>query len=227
MIKRALLFTLLTVTLARADRANSILGCTQNLKNIATGLEMWASDHEGRYPKDLKELVPKYIEHVPPCPAALKDTYSATYREAGSEGFSLYCGGHNHSDFGLPANQPTMDARHYLGPQSMLPRLHKLQDHKSGDKTVVRCTQNLKNLATALEMYSTDHSGRYPKELADLIPDGYMRNIPRCQDKDPYSYKMGSSPDWFVLHCHGANHKKDGCPVNFPQYDSNKGFRRE
>ncbi|MBS2037002.1 hypothetical protein JST97_18575 [bacterium] len=216
-----------TVTLARADRASSILGCTHNLKSIATGLEMWATDHNGHYPKELKELVPKYIEHVPPCPAAGTDTYSSSYREAGSEGFSMYCAGHHHKDFGLRRNEPGLDARHYLGPQSMLARLHKLEDRSNGQKPVQRCSQNLKNIATALEMWSTDHAGRYPKELADLKQGNYLRDIPRCLDRDPYSYQTGAHPDWFLLHCHGSNHKRDGSPANFPQYHSNKGLRRE
>ena len=227
MIKRALLFVVLTVTLARADRANSILGCSQSLKAIATGLEMWASDHAGNYPKELKELVPKYIEHIPPCPAAGKDTYSSSYRAAGSEGFSMHCSGHFHKDFGLGKNQPTLDARHYLGPQSILPRLHQLEDQKSGAKPVLRCSQNLKNIATALEMYAADHQGHYPRELADLKSGGYLRDIPRCLDKDAYNYRMNTRPDFFLLHCHSANHKADGSPLNFPQYDSSKGLRRE
>ncbi|MCW5872921.1 MAG: hypothetical protein KIS61_37085, partial [Candidatus Eremiobacteraeota bacterium] len=147
-MKRTLLFLLLTVSLATA-RDNSILGCTQNLKGIATGLEMYASDHSGRYPASLQELVPKYLQSIPACPAARRDTYSASWRVAGGEGFYMCCAGNNHADFGLKANEPTCSARHYLGPASMLPRLHHLEDEKQGSKPVARCLQNLKNLATA------------------------------------------------------------------------------
>ncbi|MFN8608080.1 MAG: hypothetical protein U0931_11155 [Vulcanimicrobiota bacterium] len=228
MIKRTLILILLTIPwAARADRPNAISGCSQNLKNIATGLEMWASDHAGGYPKDLKQLVPKYIEHIPFCPAAGKDTYSSSYRQAGSEGFSMYCAGHYHKDFKLAENQPTMDARHYLGPQSMLARLHQMEDHNNGQKPVQRCCENLKKLATLLEMWSTDHSGRYPSELSDLKQGGYLRDLPRCRDKDPYVYRAGTGPDRFLLHCPGANHKADGSPLDFPQFDSMKGLRRE
>lgn len=36
---------------------------------------------------------------------------------------------------------------------------------------------NLKNIGTALEMYSTDHKGLYPKKLDELTPD-YLKQIP-------------------------------------------------
>jgi len=41
------------------------------------------------------------------------------------------------------------------------------------------CVRNLKNLGTALEMYSTDASGRFPKSLARLTPS-YVKAIPTC-----------------------------------------------
>ncbi len=50
------------------------------------------------------------------------------------------------------------------------------------------CQSNLKNLATALEMYSTDNVGRYPEELALLTPR-YLKLIPACpSESSPYGY---------------------------------------
>jgi hypothetical protein len=225
-MKRTLLLLLLTVTLARADRVSSILGCTQNLKAIATGLEMYASDHAGKYPAALKVLVPTYLKSIPECPAAHKDTYSSTWRTAGSEGFYMHCSGNHHGDFGLKAEQPTYNARHGLGPAALLPRLHALEDKESGAKPVVRCMQNLKNMATALEMYAGDNNGRYPTSLKSL-EQSYLRDLPRCLDKDPYIYQAKTQPDGFELHCPGRNHVKDGSPANKPAYDSQKGLIRE
>lgn len=225
-MKRILLVLLLGGSLATASD-NSILGCTQSLKGIATGLEMYSSDHGGKYPASLQELVPTYLKAIPTCPAAHKDTYSGSWRVAGDEGFYMFCAGNRHANFGLKANEPTLSARHYLGPASMLPRLHKLEDQKQGAKPVARCLQNLKNMATALEMYAADHGGRYPETLKQLQQAHYLRDVPLCLDKDAYSYRVKSRPDWYQLHCPGRNHAKDGSPANYPKYDSEKGLHRE
>ena len=44
----------------------------------------------------------------------------------------------------------------------------------------IACKSNLKNIATALEMYSTDHEGEFPDSLEELTPN-YLRKLPRCQ----------------------------------------------
>ncbi|MFN8609390.1 MAG: hypothetical protein U0931_17765 [Vulcanimicrobiota bacterium] len=66
------------------------------------------------------------------------------------------------------------------------------------------CRSNLKNIATALEMYSTDYAGRYPTSLAPLTPN-YLKTIPTCPAgaKDTYSetYKMGVDPDSYSFNC--------------------------
>lgn len=61
------------------------MACLSNLKNIATGLEMFSTDHRGIYPRSLSELSPEYLRVLPTCPKAGMDTYSASYR-AGKEG---------------------------------------------------------------------------------------------------------------------------------------------
>lgn len=50
------------------------------------------------------------------------------------------------------------------------------------------CQANLKIIGTALEMYSTDHSGHYPQVLSDISPQ-YVASIPTCPgaDNDTYS----------------------------------------
>lgn len=41
--------------------------CVMNLKNIATGMEMWATDHEGERPASLTQLTPNYLRTLPDC----------------------------------------------------------------------------------------------------------------------------------------------------------------
>ncbi len=150
---------------------------------------MFACDHAGRYPRELKTLVPKYLQSIPQCPAAHQDTYSASWRVAGSEGFFFCCSGMHHP--GLQANQPYFDARRGMGPESALPP--------------VGCNSQLKTLATCLEMYAADHSGRYPKELHDLTPN-YLHHLPHCPGQGAYTYEMHAKPDTFTVRCSTRNH---------------------
>lgn len=89
------------------------------------------------------------------------------------------------------------------------------------------CQSNLKNTATALEMYSTDSVGRYPRDLGPLTPN-YLKIIPNCPSaqRDTYSesYRVAADPDAFTLYCSGANHSAANTPVNFPQYSSFQGL---
>lgn len=81
------------------------------------------------------------------------------------------------------------------------------------------CKSNLKNLATALEMYSTDNGGRYPLGLEALPGGNYLKLIPSCPTQAVYSYEVTASPDRFTLNCKGS-HPQAG----YPQYSSDQGL---
>ena len=49
---------------------------------------------------------------------------------------------------------------------------------RARDKMML-CQENLKNMGTALEMYSTDHCGHYPNKLKSVAPI-YVKNLPTC-----------------------------------------------
>jgi len=90
------------------------------------------------------------------------------------------------------------------------------------------CTSNLKNIGTALEMYSTDNSGRYPTALSKLVTD-YLKAVPTCpstgQDTYTNSYSQASAPDAFTMYCKGTNHKGAGISnADYPQYTSAAGL---
>jgi hypothetical protein len=89
------------------------------------------------------------------------------------------------------------------------------------------CVSNVKNLATALEMYSTDNSGRYPTLLSQLTPD-YLRTIPTCPSAglDTYSagYTVVARPDGYTVECSGHHHGDEGLPADFPRYTSTEGI---
>jgi len=93
--------------------------------------------------------------------------------------------------------------------------------------TVLSCEFNLKNIGTALEMYSTDNSGRYPTALSQLTPN-YLRIIPTCPQAHRNTYSQAfvsaSNPDAYTVICQGSYHDKAGLKTNFPQYTSVRGL---
>ncbi len=75
----------------------SLTGCKSNCKNLATAVEMYASDNGGYYPRSLAELLPgKYLKVIPTCPKAGRDTYT-DYVAEGTKSFSFSCVGNNHA----------------------------------------------------------------------------------------------------------------------------------
>ncbi len=87
------------------------------------------------------------------------------------------------------------------------------------------CMSNLKNIGTALEMYSTDFEGRYPTSSAPLAPD-YLKEIPRCPaNPDGYSFQMASNPDLYTVVCGGHHHGKYNAE-GYPQYNSVTGLNK-
>ncbi|MCE1248574.1 MAG: hypothetical protein LWY06_18200 [Firmicutes bacterium] len=90
------------------------------------------------------------------------------------------------------------------------------------------CKSNLKNIGTALEMYSTDNGGHYPESLDQLKGD-YLKLIPTCPSagKDTYSdsYKSSEDPDKYEVFCKGSNHSNQGVPADYPQYNSTEGLK--
>ena len=88
------------------------------------------------------------------------------------------------------------------------------------------CKSNLKNIGTALEMYSTDNGGRFPRSPVGLTPN-YLEQVPTCPAKGSDTYSEGfasaSNPDAYTVVCAGRNHSGVGLGENFPQYTSTQG----
>ena len=86
------------------------------------------------------------------------------------------------------------------------------------------CKSNLKNFATASEMYAADNAGQYPPDLAKLAPN-YLKVIMVCPAADSvtYSYSVSHAPHAYTIVCQGNHHEKAGVSPNFPQYNSYKG----
>ena len=98
------------------------------------------------------------------------------------------------------------------------------------------CKSNCKNIATALEMYSSDNGGRYPTPTnltSKLTGGNYLKLIPTCPaaGSDTYSPAFSSvqTPDSFSFYCDGNNHSKaytgfSSVSAGFPQYSAESGL---
>lgn len=103
--------------------------------------------------------------------------------------------------------------------------------HEKPTRELKGCKTNLKHLATALEMYSCDHQGHYPKSLAELVPQ-YVISLPKCPAAGVDTYSCGlataSQPAMFTVHCKGNFHKDAQQPTNCPQYfNCSHGMERQ
>lgn len=227
--------------------------CKWNQKNYAVFLSVWAMDHRGTYPDSLDQLRGDYLKQLPTCPASGRPP---DYRR-GRNYFALACLGENHPGLlpaSCPAYTSTRGPLGWNGPESARPRLswvswlpfalliplsHRrilplllsclllLPAQARSQGPVSACQSNLKNLATALEMWSSDHRGRYPKRLDQLVPT-YLREIPRCpvahHDTYSHNYRSWSNPDDYILCCTGAHHVAVLGGPNLPAYTAEAGL---
>ena len=99
----AVLAAILVPNFIRARAQGSVPGgCKSNLKNLATSLEMYASDNQRHYPQKLSQIAPNYLRIIPQCPSAQSDTYSATYGVAQEpDAFTVCCNGLYHTAAGI------------------------------------------------------------------------------------------------------------------------------
>lgn len=109
----AILAAILVPNFLKARAQGQLTACKSNCKNIATALEMYASDNGGRYPASnnlaAKLTAGSYLKSIPTCPAAGSNTYTATYTATQTpDNFSFYCAGNNHgkayTGFGSQSN---------------------------------------------------------------------------------------------------------------------------
>ena len=91
---------------------------------------------------------------------------------------------------------------------------------------LAQCERNQSNLAIAMEMYSTDNEGRFPRVMSRVVPT-YLKMLPTCPaaGRDTYSsaFRSSSSPDAYTIACGGTNHADVGLPAGFPIYTSTHG----
>ncbi len=83
---------------------------------------------------------------------------------------------------------------------------------------LVACTSNLKNIATATEMYATDHGGQLPTSIQQLTPE-YLRTLPTNPASGKgYDYKLVDATHYLIT-TQGDSFKPMGVPPGYPRYE--------
>jgi len=106
----------------RARSSGSLTACQSNLKNIGTGMEMYASDNADLYPDSLDAVAPDYLRQIPTCPAAGSNTYR--YESAPDySAYTVFCQGNHHTHVRVGPDQPSYNSR--TGLETMPPADHR------------------------------------------------------------------------------------------------------
>jgi len=181
--------------------------CKSNLKNLATALEMYATDHQGHYPDSLQTLVnQKYLKTIPSCPEARCDTYSCSYqRLQGPDQFVLCCTGAYHRKV-LQPNHPAYSAEQGL-----------VADPPE-EQTAEPCVRQLAKVGRAMERFQASH-GRYPKKLEELSPH-FLSKLPVCPAGP---LMMGHRQGRLQISCPGHAHLVQGYQAFQPAWVAGQG----
>jgi prepilin-type N-terminal cleavage/methylation domain-containing protein len=103
----AILAAILVPNFLKARAQGQLAACESNLKNMATSLEMYATDNYGGYCTQIGILTTTgsgggaYMKSIPTCPSAHGTAYSYTYG-VNPDNFTANCTGTNHTSAGIP-----------------------------------------------------------------------------------------------------------------------------
>ncbi len=97
---------------------------------------------------------------------------------------------------------------------------------------VTHCNSNLKNIGTAMELYSADWGGKYASSFEQLTPK-YLKTLPSCPaGEGDYTLQAGMDlpgneqgyQDYYLLVCQGDGHRRANVDPDFPRYNSLRGL---
>lgn len=91
--------------------------------------------------------------------------------------------------------------------QAMLgfPGFRDVRNWWHADRYRAQCGSNLKNLATACDMYAMDNGGHDPASLRHVVPN-YLKTLPTCPTVGAYTYSATHPIDvWqgYTITCSG------------------------
>jgi hypothetical protein len=199
-----------------------VRSCRYNCEMLGTILEMYATDHQGLYPRSLSQVLSPSWPKQPECPAAGRDTYSSSYQVSPDlNAYTISCKGRNHEAAGLGQDSPSFNSEGLFDEASSAlsapaatepsdPEWQPTTDEEV-EQTVLACVcyGNTRIIAEQLKAYAAGHQGLFPRGLGELVP-GYLKSIPTCPaaEKDTYSlsYLASAKGDDYAFYCQGTNH---------------------
>ena len=156
--------------------------------NISTALEIFSTDHSGKYPVSLNELSPHYIRNVPGG-LSKAGNFPFVYRQKnGGKGYAFYCKGTNYAQFGIPADYPrcsnpvkrTGISEIYLKPGVLNPPYRKpTAESRARDEYI----EIMSNLPELLQKKDPKQAKEVRLKMTKLIKSGKLR---------PDEVKMGN-----------------------------------
>ena len=189
-VKHIGLTTLLAVLVGPAFAQNleqAEKECRDNLELLMRSARKYAKDHQGDFPPNLQDLVPKYLATLPHCPLGNSDSYSR-YSATGNHPprLVLICASPNHA----------LSPPDYL----VLSSDREWEKPFSNQADPSLCRRALVTLGQSLEKSHT-RLGYYPPKLDQPID---------CSCGDPIRYQPSSDGKSFLAHCPGASHLGSG-----------------
>lgn len=151
-------------------------------------------------------------------------------RDAGSNPSSTPVAQAQTATMSSPTPSPLPQTRHSPDSQPAVPT-------PAPEQMLLQCKSNLKSLAIAAEMYSTDWSGHYPppeKGGLSLLTPNYLKTLPLCPSAGTMTYQYAGGPqqelngqhyqDYYIIRCLGNHHAAAGSAGDFPAYDGQVGL---
>lgn len=175
--------------------------CSSSLEKITEALLRYCSDHQGRYPSELAELVPDYLPRIASCPECPRHSILPSYTcTASRRGFAVWC-----------------PNRHYYGPHDFVINAFA-GDHQRIDSSFFNqdpdlCKSLLEEEGRLIGEYLKAHNGQRPEHR--LVEDSVER--PTCRSAHVVTYRTDNS---FQVVCLSANHLYAGIKPLQPRYSS-------
>lgn len=94
------------------------------------------------------------------------------------------------------------------------------------------CKTNMRNIATAVQVYAVENASRYPTTLTILPTTRAISAIPTCPSAGNNlayinGYVASSNPDAYTIVCTGNNHGELNIPACYPQYTGQAGYQEK
>ena len=175
--------------------------CSASLEKMTEALLRYSSAHQGRYPNELGELVPEYLQEITPCPECPRHSILPSYASTASRrGFAVWCSN-----------------RHYVGPHDFVINAFA-GDQQRIDSSFFNqdpglCKTLLEEEGRLIGEYLKTHNGQRPEHR--LVEDSLER--PTCRSAHVVTYRTDNS---FQVVCVSANHLYTGIKPLQPRYSS-------